>query len=66
MPLAGRSDTGGNPAAHRELSLLQDERLGDFTFPITAWPPSFTCTCPTLTNCEPPFRTRRKASTWVA
>src|SRR3977135_2832611 len=30
------------------------------TFPITACPPSCTCTCSTRTNCEPPFLKRRR------
>jgi hypothetical protein len=35
------------------------------TFPTIACPPSFTCTCSTLTNCEPPFLKRRRPSTWA-
>ena len=45
---------------------LYEHLAAGFTFPITAWPPSFTCTCSTLTNCEPPFLSRRRASTWSA
>jgi hypothetical protein len=37
----------------------------DLTFPMTACPPSLTCTCSTLTNWEPPFLKRRRTSTWA-
>jgi prophage maintenance system killer protein len=33
---------------------------------MTACPPSFTWTCSTRTYCWPPFRRRRRTSTWVA
>src|SRR5262249_38644473 len=35
------------------------------TFPISAWPPLFTCPCSIRMNWEPAWRRCRKASTWA-
>jgi hypothetical protein len=44
--------------------LLLPTRLGfTETAPMTACPPSLTCTCSTRMNCEPPFLRRRRLST---
>jgi hypothetical protein len=59
--------SGGGPwsvVSHRGQPIVgEPDPEMEFTFPITAWPPSFTCTCSTLTNCEPSLRRRRSAST---
>jgi hypothetical protein len=50
---------------HAEFQHIKRRHPALRTFPITACPPSFTCTCSTLTNCEPPFLKRRRTSTWA-
>ena len=47
-------------APELDLRHIVDVEPGFFTLPMTACPPSFTCTCSTRTSCCPPLRKRRR------
>jgi hypothetical protein len=61
-----RTGYRSSPATGLDASASHTAGSVPLTLPITAWPPSFICTCSMRTTCGPPVRRWRRTSSCIA